>query len=304
MPTDCREASNTEVLGDVELLIPTRRTDCVTMSYGRHRRQPHPQLTIRTSSAPAAWSKCPLVAPELGSCGASGCAWRLWAVPSLLGRGRTTGLPASPRASHLQHRRFRYLLTVQAPITTEAVDALLEYGQLVLDCVENKLPDLGQLAPRRLLLAPEYARGRPSSGQPRPTRCLGHAVPRCPGLDSIWLSAGPRGAVQFPLANPNPSPNANQVLDRGEQYSCLWDLRASRIAPELLLFARMAGPLRPLGRWSSENRPTLEANLRCVAVLTGSSSIRSLAGVVMRLTLPPRLAPPLPLLPPPPPPRA
>jgi len=37
----------------------------------------------------------------------------------------------------------------------------------------------------------------------------------------------------------------NQVLDRGEQYSCLWDLRASRIAPELLLFARMAGPLRP-----------------------------------------------------------
>ena len=77
------------------------------------------------------------------------------------------------------------------------------------------------------------------------------------------------------------------MLDRGEQYSCLWDLRASRIAPELLLFARMAGPLRPLGRWSSENRPTLEANLRCVAVLTGSSSIRSLAGVVMRLTRPP-----------------
>ena len=35
------------------------------------------------------------------------------------------------------------------------------------------------------------------------------------------------------------------MLDRGEQYSCLWDLRASRIAPELLLFARMAGPLRP-----------------------------------------------------------
>ena len=35
------------------------------------------------------------------------------------------------------------------------------------------------------------------------------------------------------------------MLDRGEPYSCLWDLRASRIAPELLLFARMAGPLRP-----------------------------------------------------------
>ena len=34
------------------------------------------------------------------------------------------------------------------------------------------------------------------------------------------------------------------MLDRGEQYSCLWDLRASRIAPELLLFARMAGPLQ------------------------------------------------------------
>ena len=52
--------SDTEVLGDVELLIPTRRIDCVTMSYGRHRRQPHPQLTIRTSSAPSAWSKCPV----------------------------------------------------------------------------------------------------------------------------------------------------------------------------------------------------------------------------------------------------
>ena len=45
------------------------------------------------------------------------------------------------------------------------------------------------------------------------------------------------------LTDPNPNPNLNQVLDRGEPYSCLWDLRASRIAPELLLFARMAGPL-------------------------------------------------------------
>ena len=55
-----------------------------------------------------------------------------------------------------------------------------------------------------------------------------------------------------------------RVLDRGEQHSCLWDLRASRIALELLLFARMAGPLWPLGRWASENRPTLDANLLCV----------------------------------------
>ena len=51
MPDSPREALGAEVPGEVEVLIPTRRIDCVTMSYGRHCRQPHPQLTIRTSSA-------------------------------------------------------------------------------------------------------------------------------------------------------------------------------------------------------------------------------------------------------------
>ena len=177
---------------------------------------------------------------------------------------------------------------MQAPITTEAVDALLEYGQLAFDWVENKLTRTsaswrsGGFFQRQRM--PEVALAPVSLGQPGASATLARHTGLGFDMAKCWTEA----SSTVSSANPNPSPNANQVLDRGEQYSCLWDLRASRIAPELLLFARMAGPLRPLGRWSSENRPTLEANIRCVAVLTGSSSIRSLAGVVMRLTRPPK----------------
>ena len=70
---------------------------------------------------------------------------------------------------------------MQAPITTEAVDALLEYGQLVLDCVENKLAQTsaswrpGGFLQRQSM--PEVAPAPVSLGQPGAWATLSRAIP-------------------------------------------------------------------------------------------------------------------------------
>ena len=70
--------------------------------------------------------------------------------------------------------------TIQAPITTEAVDALLEYGQQVRGPCQNRAGSaFGQPARRRLVSAPDHVpEAAPGFGQPRPTRLLGPALAR------------------------------------------------------------------------------------------------------------------------------
>ena len=109
---------------------------------------------------------------------------------------------------------------MQAPITTEAVDALLEYGQLVLDCVENKLAQTsaswrpGGFFQRQSM--PEVAPAPVSLCQPGAWAALARHTGLGFDMARCWTEA----SITVSSANPNPSPNANQVLDRGDSFLC------------------------------------------------------------------------------------
>ena len=69
-----------------------------------------------------------------------------------------------------------------------------------------------------------------------------------------------------------------QVLERGEPYSCLWDLRSCRVP--------RAWTLWQLVSWTKANGPALDARLTCVAILTSGPAMRSFVQLALNMIRP------------------
>ena len=141
-------------------------------SFSLARRGDHSARGCRREAAAALWCPAQRVPP--------------W--PSAARGTRALPCHQRPYAQQACHACLPPMLlpsTIQAPITTEAVDALLEYGQQVRGpCQKRAGSAFGQPALRRLVSAPDHVpEAAPGSGQPRPTRLLG---PRWPGHIGPW----------------------------------------------------------------------------------------------------------------------
>ena len=72
---------------------------------------------------------------------------------------------------------------------------------------------------------------------------------------------------------------SSRVLERGESYSCLWDL-SSVCTPR-------AGPIWRCVNWAAKNKRALDANLVAVAIVMGGGGIRKVVEFVLWITRPP-----------------